>query len=233
MIRCVIFDIDGTLYDYQRANAAGMKAIQTYCTAEFGWSEARFEAAHKAAYDGQYEAAKGTASSHSRLIRYGRMMESEQLPLTHALMLDELYWSAMLEGAECYVGLKQALEELREAGYRLGIGTNMTAYPQYCKLRKLGILSDFDFLVTSEEALAEKPAAGLFERCVAYARCEADECLYIGDEVKKDVQGAENAGLNALLYDPEGTRHSAGDLPSEKVFEHYEKLPSLIRKMRQ
>ena len=36
MIKTVIFDIDNTLYDFDRANLCGMEAVQEYCQTVFG-----------------------------------------------------------------------------------------------------------------------------------------------------------------------------------------------------
>ena len=79
----------------------------------------------------------------------------------------------------------------------------MTAYIQYKKLEKLGVLKYLDFIVTSEEAGEEKPTPRFFELCVKKAGCKPEECVFIGDSLKKDVQGAADAGLAAVWYDPE------------------------------
>ena len=37
MLKAVIFDIDGTLYDYDSANEASMKALAAYAAEQLGW----------------------------------------------------------------------------------------------------------------------------------------------------------------------------------------------------
>ena len=49
------------------------------------------------------------------------------------------------------------MKELKKRKIRIGIGTDMTAYVQYRKLEAIGVTSYIDFIVTSEEAGAEKP----------------------------------------------------------------------------
>ena len=39
MIKAVIFDIDNTLYDYDKNHVYGMKALADYCESDFGKSE--------------------------------------------------------------------------------------------------------------------------------------------------------------------------------------------------
>lgn len=232
MIRTVIFDIDGTLYDYNAANSTAMEALREYCREHFGWERETFQAAHKAAFDELNHQAKGTAASHNRLIRYGLMMEKAGLSMSHALTMDELYWNTLLDRMEAFCGLKESLAALKQAGYRLGIGSNMTAYMQYRKLAKLGILELFSFIVTSEEALAEKPHPALFQRCIQKAGCEPQECLYIGDEPEKDVAGAERAGMKALLYDPVRSYQNKNQLRHDMILVDYTELITRIGEIR-
>lgn len=66
------------------------------------------------------------------------------------------------------------------------------------------ILDRISYLVTSEEAGVEKPSSQFFELCVKKAGCKAGECIFIGDSVTKDVQGAKENGLYGVWYNPAG-----------------------------
>ena len=39
MIRTILFDIDNTLYDYDRGNEAALRVVCAYCKEHFGWKE--------------------------------------------------------------------------------------------------------------------------------------------------------------------------------------------------
>ena len=93
--------------------------------------------------------------------------------------------------------------ELRKRKIRIGIGTDMTAYIQYKKLEAIGAEVYIDFMVTSEEAGVEKPHYHLFELCVEKAGVRAEECAFIGDNVKKDIEGAWESGLRGIWYTQE------------------------------
>lgn len=47
MIKAVIFDIDNTLYDFDRANRYGMEAVQDYCARSFGLEEPHFQKCYR------------------------------------------------------------------------------------------------------------------------------------------------------------------------------------------
>lgn len=204
MIKTVIFDVDNTLYSYTEAHKAAFDALAAYADGEFGLSRDLFEDLHQKterelrAYVGE------TATLHNRCIRYQVMLEHQGLPLhPHVLEMDGLYWDTLLQAAAPAAGAEDAMRTLKEKGIRIGIGTDMTARMQFKKLETLGLLSYVDFLVSSEEAGAEKPDPSFFARCVEKAGCPARECLFVGDNIQKDVRGAMNAGLQAAWYRPD------------------------------
>jgi putative hydrolase of the HAD superfamily len=71
------------------------------------------------------------------------------------------------------------------------------------KLEKLGLIDHFDFMVSSEEVNIEKPHTKLFACCIEKSNVLAEECLFIGDSLRKDYQGALDAGMQALWYCPD------------------------------
>ena len=96
------------------------------------------------------------------------------------------------------------MQKLKESGVRMGIGTNMTAYIQYRKLERLGLSAYPDWIVTSEEAGAEKPDRRFFDLCIQKSGCAPEECLFVGDHPQGDAKGSLAAGMHALLYGAHG-----------------------------
>ena len=196
MIKAIVFDLDNTLYDYDAAHALAFQAVTDYAGRTFGLKAEEFAALHKQG-DRLLRERIGsvTASIHNRLLRYQVMLEETGQPVSHAPRMAELYWSVFLNVMAPYPGLKECMAELKSCGYTVGIGTNMTAEYQFAKLRRLGILEDMDFIVSSEETGAEKPDRKLFDCCFKKPGCEAGECLFVGDSLEKDAKGAQTAGM--------------------------------------
>lgn len=205
MIKTVIFDVDNTLYSYTKAHAAAFAALSEYAEKNLGLSPGIFENLHEKTFVEMKEYMGNVAAVHNRLIRYQIMLESRGLPLyPHVLEMNDLYWDTLIEASVPSAGAPEAIKMLRHQGIRIGIGTDMTARVQFKKLTKLELLPYIDFLVSSEETGVEKPAPAFFARCVEKAGCEAEECLFVGDNLKKDVKGAMDAGLKAVWYCPDG-----------------------------
>jgi putative hydrolase of the HAD superfamily len=203
MLKAVIFDIDDTLYSYKQANKRAMERMKLFIMMELGIPMEEFEQDYHRLMQEQLQICGSNAGCHSRAIRFQRMMEERGLPLRYGAQLNDLYWEIMMDEMTPAEGAAQLLDGLRERGIRLGVGSDMTADWQIKKLDKLGLLDKLDFIVTSEEAGVEKPELKLFQLCAKKAGCAMEECLFIGDNLKKDVLGALNAGMDAVWVQPE------------------------------
>ena len=65
----------------------------------------------------------------------------------------------------------------------------------------MGLSEYVDIMVTSEEAGREKPSEAVFELIIKKSGVLPWELLMIGDSYEKDIKGAENVGMNAMLFE--------------------------------
>lgn len=222
MRKAVIFDIDDTLYNYRSANVHAMDALCRYVRRELNLEEGAFREDYNRVMDYQMRERGETAGCHSRAIRLQLLLEERGLPLRHAAAMNDLYWNALLDVIAPSPGVTELIQALKGRGIRLGVGSDMTADWQLKKLERLGLLDLMDFVVTSEEAGVEKPDPGLFLLCADKAGCLPEECLFIGDNLKKDVLGAQNAGMEALWLQSDSQK--AGEYPSVKSIPGFQGL---------
>ena len=204
MIRSILFDLDDTLYDFTSAHAMAMNRLAAYAASTLGLSRERFDTLQREAFERQRTRLGGTAAVHNRLIRCQLMLEAAGKPIAHAPEMADLYWSTLT----------------------VGIGSNMTADWQYAKLKRLSLMAYVDFIVTSEEAGVEKPAAGFFQLCAEKAGHAPEECAFVGDSLRGDAMGALDAGMAAfwLCRDPEPADAPDGITRIQSLSE----LPALI-----
>lgn len=221
MIKAVIFDIDNTMYDFDKVHKIAMAALGTYAKENFGMEPEETVALVKKCMDIVAErTGDNCAALHNRLLRFQCFLEQiGSRDYQKAMEMYHVYWDTILENMEPEPGLISLLISLRGRGVRIGIGSDMTAYMQYKKLKKLGVLQYLDFIVTSEEAGAEKPDPRLFDLCVKKAGCRPEECVFIGDSLKKDVIGPSKCGLKGTWYCPkakENGEKQGGSVPQEE-----------------
>lgn len=224
MIKAVIFDIDNTLYDFDHANLCAMETVREYCRHSFNLEEPLFQEYYQKAWNRAMErVGSDTAAIHNRLLRFQCMMELLEQPVfPHAKILCCEYWDTVLAHTKPFPGIEELFQTLKAKQIRIGIGTDMTAYIQYRKLEVLGLSPYIDMVVTSEEAGVEKPHPKFFGLCVEKAGCFAEECVFIGDNVKKDVNGAVAAGLQGIWYTMGKEPEEVLPFPYIRSFEDYE-----------
>lgn len=223
MIKAVLFDLDNTLFSYDDAHAYAWDALCAYAEKELGMDRDRFIGCHvDMARIVAQRLDADCAALHDRTLRYQILLEENKLPLYHAMPMTKVYWDTFLDHARVLPGVAECLPRLKEAGYVLGIGTDMTVDYQLMKLERLQLLQYMDFIVTSEEVNAEKPHEKLFRLCAEKAGVSPAECLFLGDNLRKDVLGAKNVGMEALwvCLDPE----KAAQHPEIETICHYDQL---------
>lgn len=212
MVKAILFDIDNTLYSYDDAHAAAFRLLLDYVRRELGVEEEEFLRLHREADRLlRIRAGENCAAIHNRLIRYQIILEELGRPLRHAPRMSRLYWDTLLAETRPLPGMTDCVRRLRAAGYRLGIGSNMTAACQYAKLEKLDVLDQMDFIVTSEEAGAEKPDRKLFLLCAEKAGCPPEACVFVGDSLRHDALGALAARMRPVWLCPE--ERDGGETP--------------------
>lgn len=204
MIKSVIFDLDNTLYSYDKAHAAAWAALCRHAEQRLALPEERFLSLHSEASRVLTRRCGGGPAIHNRLIRFQILLELAGLPFGEAPAMAECYWQTLLAHMEAEPGAAETLSALKSMGLRLGVGTNMTADRQIEKLRRLELLPLVDFLVSSEELGVEKPDPRLFALCAEKAGAAPADCAFVGDSLQKDALAARAAGMLGIWYHPDG-----------------------------
>ena len=105
-----------------------------------------------------------------------------------------------------------ALEQLREAGYKVGVITNLRRdLGELC--RQVGLSPYLDFMVSSEEVGMEKPHPPIFMAALKRVGAKPEEVVHVGDQLRSDVLGAQGVGMRAVLIDRSGYGPDAVDCP--------------------
>lgn len=127
--------------------------------------------------------------------------------------LEIAYWRGALT-FRAEDGVREALEQIRNAGVRLGVISNTAFGPESIgwELERHGIRSYFDGpIVTSARFGIRKPHPMIFRSALGLYRGSVEETWYIGNSPYHDVGGAKAVGLGAVWYNADGEEESAAD----------------------
>ena len=86
--------------------------------------------------------------------------------------------------------------------YELHIITNGFNESQAKKMAASGLTSFFRLIVTSETIGHRKPDKRIFEYAMNKLKTPRSGCLMIGDSPESDIVGAQNAGIDQVLFNP-------------------------------
>ena len=115
-------------------------------------------------------------------------------------LLTEMTRGVSRKRLHLYPYVRDVLDVLRER-YPLSVVTDaQTAYAR-AELHKVGLLDYFDPIVISGDHGFRKPDPRLFQLALDRMGVPAENTLYIGNDMYRDVFGAREAGMRTVMFD--------------------------------
>ncbi len=96
-------------------------------------------------------------------------------------------------------GCHEVLAKLRSK-YSLHIITNGFNDVQSIKIENGNLRGYFENIIVSEDHALNKPDEKIFRLAEQMAQASAEECVMVGDTYESDIEGAMNAGWQAIYY---------------------------------
>ncbi len=201
MKKAVLFDLDNTLYDYDKPHKIALKQVYKILNKHIKISTTQYNRLFKLSRAEIHRELAGTASSHNRILYFQRLIEKTHNTVepTIILQLYNTYWDTLLKNMKLRKGALALLKKLKNKGIRIPIVSDLTTNIQLRKIDKLGISAYVDILVTSEEAGSEKPHSIMFLLALNKLNLGPHEAIMVGDNAIADVEGANFVGLDTVL----------------------------------
>ena len=220
MYQHLFFDLDHTLWDFERNSAATLQELyydfdlQAKGIADFEHFRVTYEA-HNEKFWERYR----NGFIRREELRWKRMWHTlldykiADQALAHeiaARYLDKLPHQGLL-----VPHAKEILDFCTAANYRLHLITNGFEDGQWQKMRTSGIDHYFEAVITSEKSNSMKPHAAIFEFALQQTGAGLKESLMIGDALEADVLGAQRFGMDQVYFNPGKKAHS--ERPSYEI----------------
>ncbi len=182
-LRCVLFDLDGTLLDTLPDLAFALNTV----LAEEGRELLPLEAIRPAISHG----AQG-------LVRLGfGEGQDEPARARRVARLLGIYQQHLADQTCLFDGMAQVLEEIESRDMVWGVVTNKRRCLTLPLLERLGLLQRAACVVSGDDTLRGKPHPEPLWLACRMASVDPAECIYVGD-AERDIEAGRRAGMRTL-----------------------------------
>jgi YjjG family noncanonical pyrimidine nucleotidase len=219
------FDADGTLFDYNRAEATAFRKA-------FELLRLAFVDSYLDVYQKINRDLWGAVERHEitpgvlRVRRFELLLEALQLNGS-ADNLNVAYVEQLGQCTDLMEGAYEVLQTLHRRS-RIAIVTNGLEAVQRSRLRRSTIYPFVTELIISEEVGAAKPHRAYFDAALARTgHPPPSDVLIVGDSLSSDIQGGADYGIDTCWYNPTGLTAPEG-LPITYEIGHLRELLAIL-----
>lgn len=209
MIKVILWDIDGTLLDFIKAEYAAIKK----CFEVFQLGECTDEmiSRYSKINRGYWERLERKEITKPEVLvgRFRDFFSGENIDTNCAEEFNKEY-QIRLGDTICFCDDSYELIKSFKDRVKQYAVTNGTKIAQDKKLVKSGLINLFDDIFISEEVGYEKPDIRFFEHVWAkIGAYKPDEVMIVGDSLTSDIQGGNNAGIVCCWYNPKRANNNS------------------------
>ena len=205
MIKHIIFDADDTLYDYQKAEENAKSHINKVLNTlaidiDAFWN--RFSRIAPALF--RQFADRSITRDEYRMRRFADVLQGSHEKFRElSSELNRIYIQETTHKIELFEDTIPLLKILPANNIETAILTNGPSDSQRAKFKNLGLSRYIQRIYIGEEIGFSKPDRKAFEYVLRDLNAAASDVLMVGDSIENDINGAEQAGIKAVLIDRE------------------------------
>ena len=221
----LLFDADGTLLDYDKAEAAALQ--QTFQHFDVSFQPHHLETYRRVNAELWRAFERGEIDqSRLKLRRFELLAEAIGLPLD-AAQFSAVYLTQLGQNAQLIEGAEAMLQTL-SGQVNMMLITNGLHAVQRSRFALSPLPAYFADIIISEEVGVAKPDPRIFD--IAFEKMgnpAKDRVLIIGDSLSSDMAGGANYGIDTCWFNPDG-RARDGQVGITHEIRRLTELPPLV-----
>lgn len=225
-IQAVLFDLDNTLTHRGRSVATFSQSLaKSYHSQLKAVDVDQIEAIVNRIDNGGYPLKEYlTHPSIAASVAHALLQELNWYAPPYLEDLSNFWFAQFGRSAVAMPEAEQTLLGLKQAGYKLAIISNGSHATRLSILQGLGFEHYFDVINSSGLFGQAKPKADIFIATAVQLAVEVEQCLFVGDHPINDIQGAQQAGMQALwlagFHSPLASMHVPQIEMLSEIFKH-------------
>ena len=217
--KCLYFDLDRTLWDFEKNSQITLSEIfyNFKLNEHFSSFDVFFKTYHRINEklwdlyrDGKI---KKEQLRNDRFLLTLKTVDLKDKKLS--VKIGDYYINESPLKTELFPHTLEILEYLKSKNYKLLILTNGFKEVQTKKLNNCKIDKYFDKLICSEDIGYQKPRPEVFHYALSSMNAKKTESIMIGDDLKNDVYGAHNYGIDSVFFNP---KQKNAEYPLYQIF---------------
>ena len=202
----LLFDADGTLFDYDRAEQSALK--NTFSQLGYPYKQEYLAEYRKVNHHIWFEFERGEIDQITLRTRRFQLLFQAINIQADPHEFSPRYLENLADGTDLIDGAAETLK-LLSGTFNLAIITNGLKEVQRPRFRKSTINRYITETIISDEIGPAKPDPKIFDiafTCMGHPA--KDQVLIIGDSLTSDIQGGLNYGIDTCWFNPAGSKNS-------------------------
>ncbi|MEG2652977.1 MAG: YjjG family noncanonical pyrimidine nucleotidase [Ruthenibacterium sp.] len=223
---CLLMDLDGTLLDFDAAEATAIRDALTHfdlpATDEV---VAQYHAINTALWSALE---RGELRQEKLVVQRFEQLLAQLGKTGDAVRMNDYYLTQLSLGADVMEGVKETLQRLAEVA-TIAIVSNGVESVQAGRLERSGLGDMVDGMFISSRVGATKPARKIFDVALQTLGIENQKkVLVVGDSLKADIAGGAGAGLATCWCNFKDAPLPEGGVQPDYIIHSFLELPGIV-----
>lgn len=214
--KIILFDADGTLYDFDKAAVEALKS--NFNKYKIDWKENTFkiyEEVNKKIWD-DFENGLITTKD-IKTVRFKRFFQVIGVENVDSIEFSKDYLNYLSQNNYLLPQAKEIVKWSSEK-FKLAIITNGLASVQNPRFKNSELRKYFEHIIISEEIGFAKPKKEIFDFAFnKFNNPSKNSVIIIGDNLTSDIKGGIDYEIDTCWFNPEKNKNSNGIIPTYEI----------------